>query len=89
MAAWGIAREDIECENVAIDVWPENWTPYEVFRKMQSQWDVGPMGPTSLKYEVAISLMKDVLGVKKKDRRDVLAALQIMEGAALKEMSKK
>lgn len=51
---------------------------------MQTQWALGGMGGVvGLRYE-SLPAMLDLLGIKKPARREVLAALRVMESAALK-----
>lgn len=71
-----------------VEIWPENLQPFEVFRAMLSQWRHGFNGPTGLDY-AALPIVEQRLGVKKRDRADIFAAVQVMESEALAEWSKR
>lgn len=85
--AIGVRREDVT-DKSTFEVWPENWTPFEVFAEMGTQWRIGANGPTGLDYNVAFRLM-DLQGFKNKKQLEVVRALRIMESAAIKQMSVK
>jgi len=67
-------------------VWEENWQSFEIFLKMQTQWNVTMGGYVGLKYEVLqwVSQLYDV-----EDKRRLLEDIQVMETAALSELNKK
>jgi len=67
-------------------VWEENWQSFEIFLKMQTQWNVTMGGYVGLKYEVLqwVSQLYDV-----EDKRRLLEDIQVMEAAALSELNKK
>lgn len=69
-------------EPEAVEVFPENWMPMQVFFGMQTQWRVGMNGATGLDY-AALPVVENRLGVKKKDRAEVFEALQVLEGEML------
>ena len=60
-----------------------------MFLRMQTQWQVSMSGYVGLKYEVLLG-SQGLFGLYNvEDRRDMLERLQIMEGAALKELRKR
>ena len=62
-------------------VWPENWTPVEVFAALATQWRVAPSGQRyGLDYG-ALPAVFDLLAVE--DRAEVFSALRVMEGEFL------
>lgn len=67
-------------------MWEENWQSFEIFLKMQTQWNVTMGGYVGLKYEVLqwVSQLYDV-----EDKRRLLEDIQVMEAAALSELNKK
>jgi hypothetical protein len=75
------APQDIEC-------WPDNWMPLQVFKAMDTQWNVGPHSVIGLRYE-ALQIVMDVMGVNKKARAELLQALRIMEQEALQVLNSK
>ncbi|MBK7954576.1 MAG: DUF1799 domain-containing protein [Candidatus Accumulibacter sp.] len=78
----GASADDLPEE--ICELWPENARPLEVFIAMQTQWALGGMGGVvGLRYE-SLPAMLDLLGTKKPARREVFAALRVMESAALK-----
>ncbi|HRD90963.1 MAG TPA: DUF1799 domain-containing protein [Accumulibacter sp.] len=71
------------------EVWPEHWQAVEVFAALQTQWAVGGMGGViGLRYEV-LPTVCDLLGVKKRRRRELFDALRLMESAALEVLTKR
>lgn len=71
-----------------IEVWPDNWTAYEVFKGVGTQWRVGAGGATGLDYS-AVKWVMGMLKVPKKRRLDVLNDIRVLEGEALQQMNKK
>lgn len=84
LAAIGITREDI-ADNSITDIWPENNTAFRIFYDLPTQWICGPGGPVGLNYPSVIEISK-LYGVKRKHQLEVLKAIQIMEGEALRQM---
>jgi hypothetical protein len=82
-----------EGEKVDIDVavWPENWTAWEVFAAMATQWTISTgMGGAvyhGLNY-VALPVVEARIGVKKRQRADTFARLRVMEAAAREEFNR-
>lgn len=69
-------------------MYPENWAALEVFAALGTQWRTGAAGATGLDYGVLPGVM-DLLCVAPDDRRALFADIRVMEGAALKEMTRK
>lgn len=86
LAIWGLMREDVIDTSVT-EIWPENWLPFEVFRRMTDQWYSGMNGPTGLNY-TSFDLWYEAARGRRKDRAGTLDALQVMARAALKQMHK-
>lgn len=84
MARFGLRPEDYPEEEFG--VWPENWQVFDIFLSMQTQWRIGANGPIGLDYAALESLFR-MNGIKRKQQRDHLEAMQIMERAALKAMA--
>ena len=76
----GLTLEDVEVQEV--EIYPENWQPLCLFLALQTQWRVGPGGPTGLDY-AALPVVERRLGVKRADRNDVFNALQVLERTVL------
>lgn len=87
LEAIGLCREDV-VDTTPIEVWPENWLPLEVFRRMRTQWDCGMNGATGLRYP-SIPLILKRVGVPKKQFAEVFDAVQILEYEALRCMAQK
>ena len=68
------ASEDFE-------VWPENWPALQMFLRVQTQWRVGMNGLIGLDYGAVAWLLS--LYSETDQHRELLEALQIMEGAVL------
>lgn len=68
-------------------VWPEHEQTVEVFAALETQWRVvaGLSGAaiTGIDYSVITGFFLGTLGVKKRRRKAVVAAIRIMERAAL------
>lgn len=71
------------------EVWEDNWDIVMMFLRMQTQWTTSMAGFVGLKYEVLLSSggLFDLYNVD--NRREMLEGLQVMEAAALSELSKK
>ena len=75
-------------DNSTIEVWPENWLPFQVFSGSATQWRVGAGGATGLDY-LAVDWVMGMLKVPEEDRLDVFHAVRILESEALRQMNKK
>lgn len=64
-------------------IWEEHLQAFDVFCAAITQWRMGPAGPIGLDYAVIPQVARDVVGIRKRDMRQVWAPLQVMEGAAL------
>ncbi|ASM31294.1 DUF1799 domain-containing protein [Serratia marcescens] len=84
MAAFGLTPEDVEGEPV--DVLPDVWPVFEVFRAMATQWRTGMGGVTGLDYNCLPWVMK-LHGVD--DEATALTDIRVMEAAALATIHKK
>jgi hypothetical protein len=71
-----------------VEVWPENWPSFALLRDCQTQWRVGMGGATGLDYPAVMALL-EFRGFPAGDRQQLFDDLQVMELAALEEMSKK
>lgn len=69
----------------AIEVWPENWRVFVLFSRVQTQWNVSMGGPTGLRYEAIYPLLDRETDTKDWDQ--LFDDIQVLEGAALKQMS--
>jgi IS5 family transposase len=75
-----------KAEEEVISVWPENWQAFELFTRLQTQWQVGMAGPTGLRYEAAYPLI-DRIAQDDKQWDELLEDLRTMEIAALNQMA--
>jgi hypothetical protein len=69
-----------------VEVWPENWSVVSLFARISTQWRVGFSGPVGLDYGVLFRLM-DEEALSRKDWRQTLDDIQVMEVEALNKMS--
>lgn len=60
----------------------------DLFRRVATQWRIGPGGPTGLDYGPLFSLM-DRMGLSAEAWDDLLADIQVMETEALDAMNEK
>lgn len=84
MALFGLTPEDVE---TAVELWPENVRPVEVFIGLKTQWRVAHCGRTGLDYP-ALPITFRLMGIPRKEWPDLFEALQVLEAAALDEMYK-
>jgi hypothetical protein len=75
-----------KAEEEVISVWPENWQAFELFTRLQTQWQVGMAGHTGLRYEAAYPLI-DRIAQDDKQWDELLEDLRTMEIAALNQMA--
>lgn len=69
-----------------MEVWPENWRVFVLFSRLKTQWSVGMSGATGLRYEAVYPLLdREAQGAE--DWQELFHDLQVLEGAALKQMS--
>lgn len=47
-------------KSAVIEVWPENWPSFQLFAKLDTQWNVGGNGLVGLRYEVIYPLLDRV-----------------------------
>lgn len=80
----GFSPEDYEQDPV--EVWPENFTAFDLFCKLSTQWLTNTGGATGLNYLVLFALM-DRLKLTDEDHDDMFSDIQVLERAALKAMS--
>jgi len=78
LAPYGLTPGDYD--DVNVDVWPDVWPSFDVFRSMSTQWRTDMNGVTGLDYNVLPWLMK-VTGVV--EEATVFNDVRIMERAAL------
>ena len=84
MAAFGLTLEDMESDPV--EILPDVWPSFEVFRAMATQWRMGMSGVTGLDYNCLPWVMK-LHGVE--DEAVTLTDIRVMEAAALVVVHKK
>lgn len=67
-------------------MWPENWQAWSLFCQVSTQWRVGMGGATGLDYGAVYPLL-DRIAQDAAEWMDLFEDLQILERAALKQMS--
>lgn len=67
----------------AFSVLPSNWPAVEIFLAMETQWDVIPPGVAVRMVYEAMPAVMDMMGVKKRYRRDIFRRIRIIEAAVL------
>lgn len=82
----GWLPEDFETDPV--EVWPENWQAFNLFCRMQSQWNVGMSGASGLQYLVLFAFMAR-MQLSDEDHDLLLDDIQTLERAALEAMNAK
>ena len=69
-----------------VTVWPENQAAVDLFQRISNQWRCGPGGPIGLDYAVVFNELAHI-GVAGTDRDDLMAALAVIEVAAIKQIN--
>lgn len=77
----GVVLPNEELPSKDFEVWPENWPALQMFLRVQTQWRVGMNGLIGLDYGAVAWLLS--LYSETDQHRELLEALQIMEGAVL------
>lgn len=67
------------------DVWAINLPAVNVFIAMQTQWRIGPGGPTGLDYGALPEVFR-MVGLRRSDWPEMFGFVRVMEEAALTEM---
>ena len=67
-------------------MWPDNHAAFILFNNLSTQWRIGMGGPTGLDYAAVYPLL-DRTAKSESEWQDLFEDLQVMEGAALKQMS--
>lgn len=68
-------------------LWHDNWPSIELFTRYSTQWRVGAGGPVGLDYTVIFHDL-DRRGLSADEYDDMMAAVRIIEQAALDEIHK-
>lgn len=84
MAAFGLTLEDMASDPV--EILPDVWQSFEVFRAMATQWRTGMSGVTGLDYNCLPWLMK-LHSIE--DEAVALTDIRVMEASALSVIHKK
>ena len=69
-------------------VLPDNWTAFEAFNSLGTQWRVGFAGAIGLDYGVIPDVLK-LQQIPETDWRDVFDSIRVMERVALEVMNRK
>lgn len=67
-------------------LWPENNTAIDLFQRISNQWRCGAGGPIGLDYRVVYDELAH-LGIAGDARDEVMAALSVIEVAAMKHIN--
>lgn len=86
LAAFGLRLEGATSQSERVFyLWPEHQAVLGLWFAVQTQWRVGPMGPTGLDYTAVEAAIRMGRHAPQRRVRERLAELQIMERAALAE----
>ena len=69
-----------------VEVWPDNHAAFILFNNLGTQWRIGMGGPTGLDYAAVYPLL-DRAAKDPQEWDEMFSDIQVMEGAALKQMS--
>jgi hypothetical protein len=84
LAAAGLRLEDHP--RPTVDLWPENEAALALFRRISTQWRIGPAGAVGLDYNVVYREM-DRLRLGDEGQDEMMAAIRVIEAAALQAMN--
>jgi len=79
-----MSRSDIP--DVEYEVWPGNWPAFLLFEALSTQWRVGMGGAIGLDYN-AIPPVASMIGLKRREVREVFPDIRAMEAEAMLVMS--
>lgn len=85
LAAFGLRADGEVIVEDEFVLWPDCENTFWLWLSIQTQWLIGPNGPTGLNYTSVITYLRE-LGLARKERQQYLAELQMMERAALHEL---
>jgi len=71
----------------SVELWPENWPPFDLFARNSTQWRVGASGAVGLDYTVIFHEL-DRQKPPEEQYEDTLDALRVIERAALSIINK-
>lgn len=86
MAALGLKASDY-ADDDTVFVWAENWPAVDLFIALGTQWRSGASGATGIDY-TSVPVVLRMRGTPRRDWPELFESLQVMERAALDEMSK-
>lgn len=75
----------VAAANEVVEIWPENWPAWELFRRLGTQWAVGMGGRTGLRYEALYPLL-DRLTDGPEQWNALFEDVRVIESAALEAM---
>ncbi len=78
---WCLTEDDF-----SVDIFPENWATVSLFMRLRTQWRTGLAGFTGLDYSPLFQLL-DRMRLSEEEHERMFSEIQIMEAAALEEMS--
>lgn len=84
LGQFGLTGSDLQVEEV--EVLPDVWPAFLLFRAMSTQWRAGMGGPTGLDY-AALPVTGDLLGMTSEEIRSAFEDVRVMEGVALDVMA--
>lgn len=68
-----------------VEVWPENWSAFNLFTALSTQWRVGNNGAYGLDYNT-VPAVSELIGIDKEELPFAFNGLRVMESAALQIM---
>jgi hypothetical protein len=83
LGAFGLKASDLQ--EAVVEVLPDVWPAFQLFRAMSTQWRTGMAGATGLDY-AAIPVTGGLLGMTSEEVRTVFDDIRAMEGSALSVM---
>ena len=69
-------------EDEVVEVWPENWDAWTLFRRMRTQWRTGPNGAVGLDHNILFKRL-DRMGLSDDEYDQLDDDICLMELAAL------
>lgn len=84
LGAFGLKASDLQ--EAVVEVLPDVWPAFQLFRAMSTQWRMGMVGATGLDY-AALPVTGDLLGMTTEEIRTAFDDVRCMEGEALRVMA--
>jgi hypothetical protein len=84
MAAAGFSPEDYETDD--IELWPENWQPWQTFCELSGQWRIAPSGGAAALDYTPLFMRLERMRLTDEAWEALFFDIRVIEAAALEQM---